>query len=313
MTIFLNALFYIGAFIFIWLGSGLIVSSMDRFSKRLRISRFAVSFIILGILTSTPELGVGLTAISNKDPEIFVGNLIGGIPVLFLFVIPILAIFGNGINLRHQLSHKNIIATLLVAITPALMVLDQKVSFIEGLILIIMYVMLILFVQRKHGILDREHTNVLNMRAYSYKDIIKLLVGVGFVFVASNVIVDQTLFFSSILGMTPFLISLLILSLGTNLPELSLAIRSILSGKKDIAFGDYLGSSAANVFLFGLLTVINRGEVETDNNFFVTFVFIFLGLILFYFFARTKESISRIEGILLLSVYIMFVLVESIF
>lgn len=311
MTLLLNLLLYIGAFVAIWIGSGFIVASMDNFSKKLKVSRFIISFIILGILTSAPELGVGLSAVANNDPEIFVGNLIGGVPVIFLLVIPLLAIFGNGINLRHELSNRNIIVTLLVVITPALMVLNQHVGLTEGIILIMMYVILVLFIQRSHGIFDKSMTNALNMRAYSYADMIKVLFGIGLLFVSSNVIVDQTLFFSSTLGISPYLLSLLVLSIGTNLPELSIAIRSVLSGKKDIAFGDYMGSAAANTFIFGILTVLSRGNVVTENNFTVTFLFLLWGLVVFYIFSRTNNSISRNEGFILFSIYILFLLVES--
>lgn len=312
MTLLLHVLLYIGSFLLIWLGSGLIVSSMDKFSRRLRISQFAISFVILGLLTSAPEFAVGLSSVSDNDPEIFVGNLLGGIPVIFLFVIPILAIFGNGINLKHEMTHKSILATLGVVLAPSLLVLDKTVSLPEGFILIIMYLTLVLFVQRKHGLFDIVNTNVLQTKAYSYKDIIKVLVGIGIVFATSNIILDQTLYFSSTFHISPFLISLLVLSLGTNLPELSLAIRSILLGKKDIAFGDYMGSAAANTFLFGILTVLSRGEFTTQSNFVVTFFFILVGLVLFYVFAMSKNKITRFEGGLLLLVYLAFVIVEIV-
>lgn len=286
---------------------------MDKFSKRLRISQFALSFIILGLLTSAPEFAVGLSAVSDNDPEIFVGNLIGGIPVIFLLIIPLLAIFGNGINLKHELTHRSILATLGVVLAPSLLVLDRTISLPEGFILIIMYLILVLFVQRRHGLFDIAHTNVLQTKAYSYKDIIKVLVGIGIVFATSNIIVDQTMYFSQVLGISAFVISLLVLSIGTNLPELSLAIRSVISGKKDIAFGDYMGSAAANTFLFGILTVLYRGEFQTESNFLITFLFILVGLVLFYLFAVSKNTITRMEGIFLLVVYVCFVIFEVMF
>jgi len=48
----------------------------------------------------------------------------------------------------------------------------------------------------------------------------------------------------------------LFLSVGTNLLELSITITSIWKKHKEVAFGDYLGSAAANTFLFGVLTLM---------------------------------------------------------
>lgn len=305
-----NILLYIGSFIFIWFGSGLVVSSVDRFSKKLNLSSFAVSFIILGLLTSTPEFAVGLTAVAEQKPEIFVGNLIGGIPVIFLFVIPILAILGNGIKINHDFSLRNLLITLGVIVAPSVFMLDKKMSSIEGIILILLYIVLIFIVEKKHGFFDKSNVQAMNIKAYSYKDLVRILLGIGIMFVASQIIVDKTMYFSEILNIPAFYISLIVLSLGTNLPELSLAIRSVVSGKKDIAFGDYMGSAAANTLLFGIFTLLSGGEVLSVNNFFTTFLFVAGGLILFCLFSRSNNSLSKGAGFALFMLYIVFALFQ---
>ena len=301
-----NLLLYIASFIFIWLGAGLVVSSVDRFSRKLGLSSFAVSFIILGLLTSTPEFAVGLTAVAEHKPEIFVGNLIGGIPVIFLFIIPILAILGNGIRINHDFTLKNLLFTLGVIITPSFFMLDKEMNSIEGIILIILYIGLIFIVERKHGFFDKNNSQAMNIKAYSYKDLVKILLGIGVMFVASQIIVDKTMYFSEIFSIPAFYISLIALSLGTNLPELSLAIRGIVSGKKDIAFGDYMGSAAANTLLFGIFTLLSGGEVLSVNSFFKTFLFVAGGLFLFFIFSRSKNALSRRAGFILFSLYLIF-------
>lgn len=309
--ILLELFIYIFSFILIWFGAGLIVSSVDRFSHKLRLSSFIVSFVVLGLLTSTPELAVGLTAVSEHQPEIFAGNLLGGIPVIFLFVIPILAILGKGIAVKHDLDGRTLAATLVTILAPSVLLLDKKLSMIEGVILLLLYVILLIIIQSKHGFFDMKK-NILEIKAYSYKDMLKLIIGIGIIFAASQQIVAKTEYFSALLKLSPFYISLIGLSLGTNIPELSLAIRSVFFGKKDIAFGDYLGSAAANTFLFGLLTLLYGGEVVTSNNFTVTFIFVALSLMLFYLFSRSKNAISRREGFILLFTYLSFVVAEYI-
>lgn len=305
-------IFYIASFIFIWFGAGLIINSIDRIAKKLRLSSFAISFFVLGILTSIPEIAISTTAIIDHNPEIFVGTLLGGVIVIFLLIIPILAVFGREIKINKELNNKNILLTMMVVAAPGVLVIDHKVTNPEGLFLIILYLLLFFFIQKKHGIFDTKESNVLAFKAYSFLDLIKVATGIGMVFLSSQYIVDQTIIFSKIFNISTFYISLVILSLGTNLPELSLAIRAIISGKKEIAFGDYLGSAAANTFLFGFFTIINDGEVLTANNFLMTFIFIILGLGLFYYFSRSNKNISQKEGIVLFLIYILFVSYELI-
>lgn len=305
-----NTLIYLASFAVIWLGAGLAVSSVDRISKKLGASSFAVSFFVLGILTTIPELAVGLSAVSEGNPEIFVGNLIGGIVVIFLLIIPLLAIFGKGIKLNSQLSDRNLLLFFGVALAPAFTVIDRKVTSLEGLLLVGLYFGLFYFIQRGKGILNNGPVNILDTRSYSFIDILKVLLGVGLVFVSGNIIVDKTLYFADTFNISAFYIGLIVLSLGTNVPELSIALRSVVSRKKDIAFGNYIGSAAANTLLFGFLTVLNSGEVITVSNFAQTFMVIALGLGLFYHFTRSKHDISRKEGFTLLALYFIFLLVE---
>lgn len=305
-----NLVFYILSFISIWVGAGFIVSATSKFSKKLKLSPFAFSFVILGILTSIPEFSVGLQAVSRNDAPIFIGNLLGGVIVLFLGVIPLLAIFGNGILIKKELDSKTLIATLAVIITPAALILDRKITNIEGIFMIGIYILLLFIVEGKKGIFDRKNTKILRLSAYSFKDILKILLGIVIVFASSSVIVNKTLFFAETFHISEFYISLIFVSLGTNLPELSVAVRSILTGKKDIAMGDYLGSAAANTLLFGFFTLIHPSEVLTESRFLITFIFIALGLVLFYLFSNSKNMLSRKEGMILLLLYIAFICFE---
>ena len=308
----MNIVAYFLSFFVIWWGAGLIIEAVDTVAKKINLSKFAVSFFMLGILTSIPEFAVGINSIIDRDPEIFVGNLIGGNIVLFLLVIPILAIFGKGIKLVHQLNTKNLLFSLLLIATPAFLIADKRFSLFEAIFLVVLYGILLYTIEKKKGILERVRDNLTDGKTHFVKDLGKIIVGIVFVFFSSSFIVDKTIYFSQLYHISPFLISLLLLSLGTNLPELSLAIHSVVSKKKEVAFGDYVGSAAANSMLVGVLTLINGGQVMVVNHFLSPFIFTVVGLALFFYFSRSKNDISRSEGLALLLVYIGFLIMEII-
>jgi cation:H+ antiporter len=298
------------SFFVIWYGSGLIVTTTSKFSQKLRVSPFIFSFLFLGLLTSIPEFSVGLQAMASNHPEVFVGNLLGGIIVLFLVVIPILAVIGNGINVRNELPNKSLLFTLIVILAPAFFVLDTVVTKTEGCMMIILYGVMMIFIQRQNGVLDKKNTQVMNKKKYSYWDLLTLLTGLGLVFISSKVLLDKTLFFAEVLGISAFYIGLIIVALGTDMPEFILALRSAISKKKDVAMGDYVGAAAASTLLFGIFTLLNYGDVVVADNFLVTCGFISLALILFYMFSRSKHFISRQEGFIMLGTYVLFIATE---
>src|SRR3989338_3012005 len=104
LEIFIIIAIYLIAFVILWYATGLIFDGTRQLTQLTKLSSFATSFFFLGILAAIPEVSVGLNAVADKQPSIFVGDLLGATLTLFGLVIPLLAIFGHRIKLVHQLS-----------------------------------------------------------------------------------------------------------------------------------------------------------------------------------------------------------------
>jgi cation:H+ antiporter len=122
--------------------------------------------------------------------------------------------------------------------------------------------------------------------------------------------VGKTEYFAGFFHISAYFISLIVIALGTDLPELSLAVRSTLSGKKDIAMGDYIGAAAASTLFFGIFTLLHNGEVLTIRSFGVTFSFILIALLLFFIFAVFNERLSRRNAFVMVALYFLFLFIE---
>ncbi|MCX7881228.1 MAG: hypothetical protein N2482_01795 [Patescibacteria group bacterium] len=307
-----SIIFYLLSFFILWFGAGLIIKGTDDLAKKINLSSFSLSFFVLGMLTSIPEFSLGINSIIAKQPEIFVGNLIGGSATLLLLVIPILAFLNRGIKISHQLDEKNLIFSLVVVIAPVFFIADNLVTRTEGVFLMMIYLILVYFIEKKKGLLERIKDELKTEKTHIFEDCLKIFVGVAIVFFSSRFLVERTVYFSHLLKLPLFLISFLVLPFGTNLPEFSLAVRSVISKKNEIAFGDYLGSAAANSFLFGFLTLVNGKRVNVSRYSMITLILMIFSFFLFYLFSRSKNNISKDEAKILLLIYLLFVLVEMI-
>jgi cation:H+ antiporter len=305
-----NLAIFLLAFLLIWIGSGLAIKAVERVSRIMRVSSFMVSFIVLGFFTSVGELSVGVNAIIENDPEIFVGNLIGASIVIFMLIVPLLAITGNKIRVTKEFQGFNLPASLIVISLPVLLALDGVVSRTDALITIFLFVFLIVSLQARKGIMERVKELSPRSSVKIGKEMVKIVAGLLIIFLASKVVVDQTLYFSASLNISPFLISLVLISFGTNIPELSLVFRSVFARSNQVAFGDYVGSATFNTFLMGILALVYGKPVELTNSYVVSLLFLVVGLLAFYYFARTKNTISRLEGLALLGLYLLFLATE---
>ncbi|MFO0703609.1 MAG: hypothetical protein U0525_02700 [Patescibacteria group bacterium] len=310
--LFYHLVVYAVSFLAIWVGAGLAIKSVEEISKSLKLSTFAVSFLVLGFFTSISEFSVGVNSVLQNDPEIFVGNLIGASIVIFLFIVPLLAITGKNLNIGQEFRGFNLLLSLIVISLPSLLAIDGSISMMDALILIIIYLFLVLSIQSKKGIFGHIKDIRKSKRQLLGKDISKIVIGIFMIFVASRFVVVETEYFAKILNVSPFLVSLLIISIGTNIPELSFVVRSLFMRNHQVAFGDYVGSAAFNTFLMGFLSIMYGKAVSLTNSYLVSLSFLSIGLTAFYFFAKSKHSISRTEAIILLLIYCAFLMLEII-
>lgn len=305
-----NILIYVLAFAGIWFGSGLAIGSVEKLSRTLRMSQFSISFLILGMFTSIGELSVGINAIIESDPEIFVGNLIGATIILFMLVIPLLAIVGKPIKISSEFQGFNLPASLIVISLPVVLSMDGVVSRLDSFVVIALFLILLVIIQSKKGILEKIKSFTPRASISVGKELLKIVFGLVVIFVASSFVVDQTVYFAELLEVSPFLISLLFIAIGTNVPELSFVFRSASMKSNQVAFGDYIGSSAFNSFLFGTLALGYGEPIFLSNSYLSSLLFLVVGLFCFYLFARSKNTISRAEGFVLLGLYLLFLLTE---
>lgn len=306
----LHIIIYILSFVGIWIGSGLAIKSVEKLSQSLKLSSFLISFIVLGLFTSISELSVGVNSILKNDPEIYVGNLIGASIVLFMLIIPLLAVMGNSIRITSEFQGFSLPASLVVIALPVILAMDGKIDRIDSIICIVLFGFLLITVQSKQSFIEKLKSINQRKRLTIGKELLKILFGVAIIFVTSKFVVEQTLYFSELLRVSPFLISLLLVAIGTNVPELSLVIRSAFMKNQQVAFGDYVGSAAFNTLLLGGLTFVYGKPVFLTNSYVISLLFLIGGLTLFYYFARTKNTISRLEGLILLLVYLAFICTE---
>ncbi len=299
------------AFIVLWFSSGLTVIGIEKLSKRLHVTPFLVSFFALGFLTSISEISVGLASIIDRTPSISVGNLIGASAFLTLCVVPIQVIICNGISVNGKQDKINLPIAYLVISLPVLLVLDKSLGFIDAGIMFFSYLFLLFTISGKKNLLDNIEEGLSHSQVNVYKETLKVVAGAALIGIASKIIVDKLVFVSSELNIDPFIIGVLFLAIGTNIPELTILIRSLIGHKKDIALGDYIGSASLNTLLLSLLIFINGSPVTLGHGLKSNVLLLPLGAVLFLVFALNKRF-ERREAFLLIVLYLFFVFFELV-
>lgn len=285
-------------------------------AKALKISEFFVGFLILGFATSLPEFSVLLNALFLKTPELSLGNLSGGIFIIFGLLLPLRAVIGHGLPFKGRFGVRELFFTILYIALPFGLIAVFGPTKATGFVLMAAYPLLVYLASHRHRHspkfseepLGQEIHRVHWLRILSTISLLLLLL-----FVTADVTVRAAHQITLQLSVPAFIFGLTFLALGTNLPELSIMLASLRSpAKSKVAVGDLLGSAAVNTLLLGLLLIIAPPASFSVTSFYLTALAAIFLLSLFFFFSWRHQEITLPEGVALILVYLVFAMSELV-
>ena len=263
--------------IILCIGGYAIVSGGVSLAKRLKISSMIIGLTVVAYGTSTPELAAAILAAFNSHTELILGNVIGSNISNVGMVIGISAIFAplliNKITVRKWLPIMIGVSLLIIAMS-----YDGEVSQIDGVILIAALIGFTIFTiksVKKQGSPETqniENTQVegeLFLSRYKIETLPKAfaLVGLGIVllFIGGHFTVDGAVAISESLGLSQLVIGVIIVGIGTSLPELITSVIAIARKQTDIGVGNIVGSNIYNILLIlGIAATIVGIPVSAD-------------------------------------------------
>lgn len=278
----------------------LVVRAASTLAHKAGITNFAVGFLLLGLLTSIPEIFVAIGSTIDGIPQLSVGNLLGGSILLLSLVIGLSSVILGRLTLDRGLDTREIAASSFVVSAPVLVLWDGVLTRWEGGFLIALYIIHAFFLKNGSK----------NGKKHPPNAILMLCIGLIGMVIASKVMIESAKVFIDVFHIPSFVFGLVLLSLGTNLPEFSLAFEGAVLKREGVVFGDFLGSAAANTLILGFLGLFSPFEIIGLNR--VRFSLGLLAFLCVYFVwaISTKGDITRKEGFGLLVFYGAFVAFE---
>ena len=132
------------------------------------------------------------------------------------------------------------------------------------------------------------------------------LIIIGFLIASADLLVDGSSGIAKKFHIPEIIIGLTIVSIGTSMPELFVSITSALEGHSDMSLGNIIGSNLSNLLLIlGLSAIIKHVVFQKETRLY-EIPMCLLFTITFMIFCNTKDGISRIEGIVLLLLFCVF-------
>ncbi len=290
----------------------LMVGALTRIAQFLEWREFTVAFFLMAFATSVPELFVGITSALHLKSALSFGNIIGSNVINLTLAIAVAVLLANGLSVETVLAQRNSVYVSVIASLPILLMLDGMLSRVDGLALLLVLVFYFQTMaseeKRFTRVISKEYKREWPKFKLFLKDLGIFLGGVLLLLLAAQGIVLTSFFFAEAAGLSLAIIGILIVSLGTNLPEIAFGVKAIALGHKEMVLGNLMGSVVANsTLVLGLTILISPLEIPEFSPYITGIIFTVLASLFFVIFSKTGKKITRKEALFLLGIYILFV------
>ncbi len=302
-------------------GLALLMWGADRFvhgaasaARNLGIAPLLIGLTVVAFATSAPEILVSIVAAMQKEPGLAIGNAIGSNIVNIGLVLGVTALI-RPIKLESATLRREMPALLAVSLLTVSLFLDSYLSRIDGIVMLTGLVIVMIWLVRlglRSAVNDpikRDFEAEIPTDVGTTIAVVWLIVGLGTLLLGADLLVDGAIGIAKALGISELVIGILIVALGTSLPELAVSLASALKGEYGLAIGNIVGSNIFNLLaVIGIAAAIEPAALAPSVLSLHIFVMVAFTLVLY---AMTydydgKAELSRPEGLALVLAFIAY-------
>ncbi len=300
----------------ILMGFGGLIWSADRFvegsaamAKAAGLSPLIIGLTVVSFGTSAPEILVSLNAALSGAGELAIGNAIGSNLANVGLVLGVTALVAALPIQKHLLTQEWPIL-MGVTLLAGLFLFDATLTKVEGIILLALLppiiVYLIIIKQRTFTaaeILAEEDIPTMPPKIAA----MWFVVGLALLIIASKILVWGATETAAFFGVSPLIIGLTVVAVGTSLPELAASVVSALKGHHDIALGNVIGSNLFNLMaVMPLPTLFAPLMMDTEvfaRDFIAMLAITSALLVLTFIQFKRGKGLGKVTGLCLLAIY----------
>ena len=293
-------------------GGDILTKSSVDLSLKFSIPKIIIGMTVVSFATSAPELIVSLNATLNGFSNFAIGNVIGSNIANIGLVLGIITII-YPITLQQRFYTSDFpILMLSTFLFYLLLITGNKVSRVEGIILLvsISLILIYLFVYQKKSI--SEFSDVGDTSEISVpKSIFYVIFSGLLLWLGSETLIKSSISVANKYEISERVISVTMVAIGTSIPELAASVVASIKKQNDLSIGNLIGSNIFNLLVvIGITsTVLPIEQIDSKIIFNdMLWVILFSAIILPLAYLKRRNILTRKKGIILLTLYLIFII-----
>lgn len=320
-------LLFLAGFILLIKGGDWFVDGATGIAKKFHIPDLLIGATIVSIGTTLPEVMVSATSAFTGHGEIAYGNAIGSIIFNTGFIAGLVIIFRPSNVERKSLILPTIVFFISATLYSVVAYAFGNYSRLVGGLLVgifVIYIALSVYNAKKatkmlepsEKIEDETEITTKNLVIF----IIKLVLGAAAIAFGSRLLVDNGIIIAEAIGVPESVIGLTFIAVGTSLPELVTAITSLIKGHGALSLGNVIGANIFNIVLVGGVSILispftlpaSKILWGINSSLIIDVPVMLLVMVLLTIPALIRKKLSRVQGVLLMIVYVAFATLQFV-
>ena len=301
-------------------GGDWFVDGASGLARKFDLPELLIGATVVSIGTTLPEVMVSTMSALSGHGEIAYGNAIGSVICNTALIAALTIAVKPGPVDRRSLRVPVLFFYIAAAIYCVAAYVMGKFTRPMGFIMLGVFVAYMIFNVRamkeaKEPVTEEEHSEE---ELPISKIMILLVVGAVLIAIGANLLVDNGTLIAEGLGVPESVIALTFVALGTSLPELVTAITSLAKGHGSLSLGNIIGANVFNLVLVSGVSVTlapfavpqsaKLWGVNASLIFEIPVMLLVMSILSLY--ALWKGRLSRMQGIILLAIYVVFCAVQ---
>lgn len=305
----ISTIYILIGFVLLVKGGDYLVDGAVSIARFARLSPMVIGMTVIGFGTSCPELLVSTQAALAGSPGIAIGNVVGSNIANIALILGVTALICP-VPTNRQTVYRD--GSYMVLFTIAMCICAYTTNEInrwEGLAMVATLIVFVAWQVRS----CRQQQDVADgqSEASTYKlpvAIALVLVSFAAMVFGSNLLVEGATDIARLFGVTERVIGLTIVAVGTSLPELFASVIAARKGQTDMAVGNIMGSVS-----FNCLCVVGVASsvcpiLDSAAGFMADYAWMCGLAIALWVMLRSDFKLTRTEGIMLTSAYIIYLI-----
>ncbi len=298
----------------LYFGSDWLVRGAKGLAMRLGIAPFIIGLTVVAFGSSAPEAITSI--VSASHPELIVGNVVGSNIANVGLAIGLAAIVGPMAAVYRSMRLE--LFTMLIASFALLgLALLDIIDFYVGLVLIAsLFVFLAVVFKMKASDEEGKAAYVEEVTEETLTTpFLAILVFIGLVllYFGAKYFVEGAVGLAEMLGVPDLIVGLIVVAIGTSLPEICISLIAARRGEADLAVANIVGSNIFNImFVLGIGASLTKIPVS-DSLIMFHIPFMIILAIAMFLFVRFRNRIDRLAGGVFVGIYVVYIALIALY